>query len=336
MPKVWTRDVLLVKVIVTTVVKPTINPQYLGVCTFRGLPMSDLRNKVIRLAHLNPELRDQLLPLLQKTANNSIKLNMKGIAELSHFNCYGDTHPGLYKIRGVLKFRMLESTLKVMFHADYMTNSSGSGATRNPEIRGEEGMHLWGPFISTLLDQILNQNPDLILNSPYTLTSSATKITVPIVVELRQFTISPPLSDGGSDRRLVGTLKFRIGRSYLVIPFTSIFDADADIDVELRYSEMNFFSAMVVTCLKRIIKTREFFRIVVGIPDTNTMKLFIVTDFNTSRRYQVYAMSLDDAFQKSIDRLGDFPHIIDEMSNPEEVEITFGKPLSSFPSVIKA
>lgn len=43
--------------------------------------MSDLRNKVIRLAHSNPELRKDLLPLLKQAAKSS-KYSLDGAQEV--------------------------------------------------------------------------------------------------------------------------------------------------------------------------------------------------------------------------------------------------------------
>ena len=50
--------------------------------------MSNLRNKVIRLAHSKPTLRKDLLPLLEKSANTPL------MAQFSHYITGGDPYYG--------------------------------------------------------------------------------------------------------------------------------------------------------------------------------------------------------------------------------------------------
>ncbi len=62
------------------------------------------------------------------------------------------------------------------------------------------------------------------------------------------------------------------------------------------------------------------------------MRIFIVTDFNTSKRYQLVGdYSHEAAFLVSIAVLGDFAHMVDEMGDADDVEVVYSRPLSTFP-----
>lgn len=64
------------------------------------------------------------------------------------------------------------------------------------------------------------------------------------------------------------------------------------------------------------------------------MRIFIVTDFNTSKRYQLVGdYSHEAAFQVSLATLGDFAHMVDEMDDVEDVEVVYNRPLSTFPTL---
>lgn len=59
--------------------------------------------------------------------------------------------------------------------------------------------------------------------------------------------------------------------------------------------------------------------------------ILIATDFNSCVRYQMPTDDLMVAYDLMVAAFGDFPHTIEGLADVEDVEIEFGRPLSTFP-----
>ena len=126
--------------------------------------MSDLRNKIIRLAHENPELRKDLLPLLQKSALGGGRAKKDSLGEAMEM-WYVKLAKHILQSKTILKVKAVANYLSFEYQGQSIKIYSDTKADLIVEVDGKS--HRIGGKSNTSIGDIYQRMSEILATGSY-------------------------------------------------------------------------------------------------------------------------------------------------------------------------